>query len=97
LVAVCTDNGDTAVSVWLLYVQTMVIQQYVWLLYLQIMLIQQYLVAVFTDNADTAVSVWLLYVQSFTPDDGRRDRPKHVELLQNKINLRHWCTCMVLL
>jgi len=29
----------------------------------------------------------LLYVQSRTPDDGRKDRPKHVELFQNKINL----------
>jgi len=27
----------------------------------------------------TAVSVWLLHVQSRTPDDGRKDRPKHVE------------------
>jgi len=27
----------------------------------------------------TAVSVWLLHVQSWTPDDGRKDRPKHVE------------------
>jgi len=24
----------------------------------------------------------LLYVQSWTPDDGRKDRPKHVELFQ---------------
>ena len=30
----------------------------------------------------------LLYVQSWTPDDGRKDRPKHVEChFQNKINL----------
>ena len=28
----------------------------------------------------------MLYVQSQTPDDGRRDRPKHVALFQNKIN-----------
>jgi hypothetical protein len=27
----------------------------------------------------------LLYVQSCTPDDGRKDRPKHVVSLQNKI------------
>jgi len=27
----------------------------------------------------TAVSVCLLYVQSWTPDDGWKDRPKHVE------------------
>ena len=27
----------------------------------------------------TAVPVWLLYVHSRTPDDGRKDRPKHVE------------------
>ena len=33
----------------------------------------------------------LLYVQSWTPDDGRKDRPKHIELFQNKINLIHWC------
>jgi len=31
------------------------------------------------------------YVQSWTPDDGRKDRPKHVELFQNNTNLRHWC------
>jgi len=30
-------------------------------------------------SKQTAVSVWLLYVQSCTPDDGRKDRPKHVE------------------
>jgi len=33
----------------------------------------------------------LLYVQSWTPDDGQKDHPKHVELFQNKINLIHWC------
>jgi len=33
----------------------------------------------------------LLYVQSRTPDDGRKDRPKHVVSFQNKINLIHWC------
>jgi len=26
----------------------------------------------------------MLYLQSWTPDDGRQDRPKHVELFQNK-------------
>ena len=32
----------------------------------------------------------MLYVQSQTPDDGREDRPKHVECCnQNKINLRY--------
>ena len=30
-------------------------------------------------SKQTAVSVWLLYVQSWTPDDGRKDLPKHVE------------------
>jgi hypothetical protein len=34
-------------------------------------------------SKQAAVSVWhirlLLYVQSWTPDDGRKDRPKHVE------------------
>ena len=39
----------------------------------------------------------LLYVQSWTPDDGRNDRPKHVELFQTKINLIHWCIWLVLL
>ena len=29
----------------------------------------------------------LQYVQSLTPDDGREDRPKHVECYSNKINL----------
>jgi len=38
----------------------------------------------------------LLYVQSWTPGDGRKDRPKHVQLLQNKINLRR-CIWLVLL
>jgi len=33
----------------------------------------------------------LQYVQSLTPDDGRIDRPKHVDFYSNKINLRHWC------
>ena len=36
-------------------------------------------------SKQTAVSVWLLYVQSCTPDDGRKDRPKHVECY-SKIN-----------
>jgi hypothetical protein len=31
----------------------------------------------------------MLYVQSQTPDDGRRDRPKHVECYKNKINVRY--------
>jgi len=31
----------------------------------------------------------LQYVQSLTPDDGRKDRPKHVECYSNKINLSH--------
>ena len=33
----------------------------------------------------------LQYVQFLTPDDGRKDRSKHVECYSNKINLRHWC------
>ena len=33
----------------------------------------------------------LQYVQSWTPDDGWKDRPKHVECYSNKINLRHSC------
>ena len=37
----------------------------------------------------------LLYVQSLTPDDGRKDRPKHAECYSNKINLRHWCIWLV--
>jgi len=48
-----------------------------------------------------AVSLWLLYVQSWTPDDGRKDRPtfhpKHVQCYYKKINLRHWCIWLVLL
>jgi hypothetical protein len=39
----------------------------------------------------------LLYVQSWTPVDGWKDRPKRVELFQNKINLRHRCIWLVLL
>jgi len=30
----------------------------------------------------------LLHVQSLTPDDGRKDRPKHAECYSSKINLR---------
>jgi hypothetical protein len=33
----------------------------------------------------------LLYVQSGTPDDGRRDRPKHVECYAKINNLSNWC------
>jgi len=33
----------------------------------------------------------LLYVQSETPDDGRKDRPKHVECYYKINNLVHWC------
>jgi len=39
----------------------------------------------------------LQYVQSLTPDDGRKDRLKHVKCYSNKINLRHWCIWLVLL
>ena len=43
-------------------------------------------------SRQATVSVWhviLLYVQSWTPDDGRKERPKHVEFYSNiKINLR---------
>jgi len=48
-------------------------------------------------SKQTAVSVWLLYVQSSTLDDGRKDRPKHVECYSIKINLRRWCIWLVLL
>jgi hypothetical protein len=37
----------------------------------------------------------LQYVQSLTPDDERKDRPKHVECYSSKINLRHWCIWLV--
>ena len=47
-------------------------------------------------SQQTAVSCLLLYVQSWTPDDGRKDRPKHVEC-HSKINLIHWCIWLVLL
>jgi hypothetical protein len=39
----------------------------------------------------TAAAVWhitLQYTQFWAPDDGRKDRPKHVERLTNIINLR---------
>ena len=39
----------------------------------------------------------LQYVKSLTLDDGRKDRPKHVECYSNKINLRHWWIWLVLL
>jgi len=38
-----------------------------------------------TANKQSAVFVWQLYVQSWTADDGRKDRPKHVECY-SKIN-----------
>ena len=39
----------------------------------------------------------LQYVQSLTPDEGRKDRPKHIECYSNKINLRHCYIWLVLL
>jgi hypothetical protein len=39
----------------------------------------------------------LLYVQFWTPDDGRKDRPKHVQCYAKVNNLRNWCTWLVLL
>jgi len=46
-------------------------------------------------QTDTAVSLLAtiqryLFVQSQTPDDGQKDRPKHVVRFQNKINFIHW-------
>jgi len=39
---------------------------------------------------------FLLYVQSWTPDDGRKDRPKHVECHSKKKNtLIYWCIWLV--
>jgi hypothetical protein len=39
----------------------------------------------------------LLYVQSWAPDDGRKDRPKHVECFTRINNWRNWCIWLVLL
>jgi len=39
----------------------------------------------------------LQYAQSWTPDDGRKDRPKHVVSFQNTVSLRHRCIWLVLL
>jgi len=39
----------------------------------------------------------LLYVQSLTPNDGRKDRPKHVVCYFSKINVRYLCIWLVLL
>jgi hypothetical protein len=48
-----------------------------------------------TDLSDKCL---FLYVHSRTPDDGRKDRPKHVEChSKNKINLINWCMLSVLL
>jgi hypothetical protein len=33
----------------------------------------------------------------YTPDDGRRDRPKQVECCAKINNLRNWCIWLVLL
>ena len=41
-----------------------------------------------------AVKQALLYIQSWTADDGRKDRPKHVEC-DSKTNLIHWCVWLV--
>ena len=57
----------------------------------------------YNNSKQTAVSVWhmsfaLCTVQSWTPDDGRKDRPKYVEChSKNKINLIHRCIWLVLL
>ena len=51
-----------------------------------------------TANCLLASSQQYLNVQSWIPDDGRKNRPKHIVLLQNnKINLRPWCIYLVLL
>jgi hypothetical protein len=39
----------------------------------------------------------LLYVQSWTPDDGRKDRPKHVQCHAKINNLGNWCIWLILL
>ena len=39
----------------------------------------------------------LQYAQSLTPDDGQKDRPKHVECYSNKITLRYCWICLILL
>jgi len=41
-------------------------------------------------SKQTAVSVWLLYVQSWTADDGRKDRPKHVECYSKQTAVSVW-------
>jgi len=46
-------------------------------------------------SSSICLTCLLLYVQFLTPDDGRKDRPKHVQFFQNKINLRHWCIGLV--
>ena len=44
----------------------------------------------FSKQSAVSVDIPLVpYVQSLTPDDGREDRPKHIECYSNKINLRH--------
>ena len=50
-------------------------------------------------SKQTAVSdvCLLLYVQSWTPDDGRKERPKHVQCYSSKINLIHRCIWLFLL
>jgi hypothetical protein len=39
----------------------------------------------------------LMHIQSWTPDDGRKDHPKHVQCSKNKVNLRNWCILFDLL
>jgi hypothetical protein len=39
----------------------------------------------------------ILYAQSQNPDDGRKDRPKHVEGFRRRNNLRNRCILLVVL
>jgi len=51
-------------------------------------------------SKQTTVSVWhclLLYIQFWTPDDGRKDRPKHVQCFRRTNNLKNKCVVLVLL
>jgi len=42
-----------------------------------------------TGICQTDTAVCLLASRQQTPDDGRKDRPKHVQCYSNKFNLRH--------
>jgi len=51
-------------------------------------------------QADSSIcfDIYLLpYAQSWTPDDGRKDRPKHVVCYPKLNKFKNWCILLILL